>query len=60
MKYYRVFVLCIPCHHKWFASVEIGTSLFLLECPNCHGHDSFPSFVSDNYLVDLTEENSEG
>jgi hypothetical protein len=40
------FALCCTCKHKWMAQFEaIDTSLFLLECPNCHAHDSFPSFV---------------
>ncbi len=51
--HYNVFALCVSCKYKYFAKVEIGTSMFQLECPNCHGYDSFVSFIPDEYLKDI-------
>jgi hypothetical protein len=50
-----IFVLCLPCKHKWTASCIVGNSLFRLECPNCGEHNSFPSFVPEWFLVALEE-----
>ena len=53
----NVFALCLECKTKWFAKVEIGTSLFQLECPHCQTHNSFPSFIPDKYLEDIVADN---
>jgi hypothetical protein len=52
---HTVFSLCCKCMARWAAHVEIGCALFKLECPNCGAHDSFPSFISAEYLEKLNQ-----
>ncbi len=49
-----IYVLCCACKYRWFANfTSIDSPLFKLECPNCHEHDSFPSFVPRWYVEAL-------
>ena len=52
---HTVFALCVKCMTRWCAHVEIGAALFRLECPTCGAHDSFPSFISSEYLEKLNQ-----
>ena len=38
------------CLHRWVAGVPKDTSLFMLECPRCHAHNSFASILPSEYL----------
>lgn len=42
--------LGMPCFYRWIAGVEPMTSLFRLECPQCHAQDSFAAVVPSEYL----------
>lgn len=48
--HFGVLAICLVCLHKWICSVVADTSLFALECPQCHDHDSYASFIPDEYL----------
>lgn len=48
--HFPVCALCLVCFHKWIGLISSKTSLFKLECPNCHNMDSFASFVTEEYL----------
>lgn len=50
------FILCLECKYKWTARFKIETSLFMLECPRCGEHNSFPSFVPQWYLDEIQSE----
>lgn len=38
------------CLHRWVAGVPKNTSLFKLECPECHAQDSFATILPSEYL----------
>lgn len=49
---FTVLAMCCahPCNFRWVAGVPKETSLFRLECPNCHAQDSFASILPGEYL----------
>lgn len=38
------------CLHRWVAGVPKNTSLFKLECPECHAQDSFATILPSEYM----------
>lgn len=52
-----VLALCIPCHYRWLAFVNLKrVSLFSLECPECHHANSFASIVPPQLVEQLVPE----
>lgn len=42
----------LPCHKRWFAIVEPGTTLLKLECPECGAQNSFASVMPTDYSAE--------
>lgn len=53
--WWNAFALCLACGHKWLALVEVRTSLFKLECPECKKQNSFASLVPPEYSSDMAQ-----
>lgn len=53
--WFTIIAMCVECKFRWIGSVEASTSLFKLECPNCHMQDSFASFIPQEYSDALPE-----
>lgn len=39
----------IPCHNRWVAVVPARTNTLQLECPACHGQDSFATIIPPSF-----------
>jgi len=50
---YTVAAVCVRCFHRWIGSVLARTSLFGLECPECHMQESFASFLPEGYMEEF-------
>jgi len=48
--YWTIFILCLPCLHRWIGAVTKGTALTSLECPRCGKSNSFASFLPADYI----------
>lgn len=54
---FAALAMCLDCDKRWVAGVPKETSLFKLECPNCHEQNSFASILPSEYLNDFGVEN---
>lgn len=42
--------MCCTCMHKWIGFIEVRTSLFNLECPECGVQDSYAAILPSEYV----------
>jgi hypothetical protein len=47
---FSALAMCLDCKKRWVAGVPAETSLFMLECPECHEQNSFASILPSEYL----------
>lgn len=47
---FAALAMCLACQKRWVAGVPKETSLFTLECPECHEQKSFASILPSEYL----------
>jgi hypothetical protein len=50
---FSALALCLSCQKRWTAGVPKDTSLFKLECPDCHDQNSFASILPSEYLEEF-------
>jgi hypothetical protein len=52
--HFMLAAMCLACNKRWIALVIAKTSLFHLECPECHAENSFATFMPQAYLEEIT------
>jgi hypothetical protein len=50
---FTALAMCLECQKRWVAGVPKETSLFRLECPECHKQNSFASILPSEYLSEF-------
>lgn len=54
--HFNVFAMCTKCTHRWIGTVHYKTSLFKLECPQCHQQESFASIIPIDYASSFDDD----